>query len=880
MVAANPQRTSWTPEEVRGNLSVQWYRPIEPYIPYKIQPIAANGKIYVPTSRGLYAFSAINGDLLWVYPTELPLGNSPTIAKVNGRSTAYVGGYDRKIHAIDANSGQEIQGYTAFEAGAGFETNPLVINNAIFAGNRDGYFYALDAISGNLIWKYKTDGPILFSAAYKDGEIYFASNDSFAYALRTDGTLVWKSQKLLGAGFQTYWPVVYTEKTTGKDYLVFTKGENYRMVDNANEIDYDEEYFYPGCHLFPGYTCPPGGTLIGASGTDSGSNTYWGHSAKTIDVSAINGYYESNPSRRTVFILDQSTGKEYTFDSNGNGKAEYAPITWAGGVTNSGNKYPPVINGNDGVYYQDIIYCSGGGWIACGQTVGWKFGSHVVSQVADYARAVDEPMSFSSGGNLIYYSLCCDRAGGSFDVTIPSGQTNRSWTLWNYSLNNIAPGYDQMYFDGDIDLYNDINGWQVYSGKNQSKNGVYAKHGTSQSPPIPYQGKVFVLKGNSLIAFGPSGGGKKLPLATIVPVQNGPSRLTTAELQQRLGVEIQKMLDAGPLRPGYFSAGFIDLYSGKYTDSKDYGEIFDYFQNPADTVVTLLQALPYLSSSVQSQVKTYLQNNYGPSGTYSFTNIVHVGWNVGAAREVFEIPPDIWTSKFANFGPRTSPICGNCGYWHSFPPYSFYAAWKYALVFGNAKSIFDQMSSKLEAPLSDSYFIERPYMLNLYIAGYQGYLELQKMAGYSESSSVKNNYNHMLSLRTTNFLSIFKDPPTKNYYYPPFENYFRALSVSRNFMFLTPELADYMNKNIPPHDMQAVMDEYTYVAPYWFVTKFDDSYGEGSLQHLYDSPALFQAKAYIQKLPYNELVKWLDVPAFYRGDLFYIQNLVAALSAN
>ena len=30
MVAANPQRTSWTPEEVRGNLSVEWYHPIEP----------------------------------------------------------------------------------------------------------------------------------------------------------------------------------------------------------------------------------------------------------------------------------------------------------------------------------------------------------------------------------------------------------------------------------------------------------------------------------------------------------------------------------------------------------------------------------------------------------------------------------------------------------------------------------------------------------------------------------------------------------------------------------------------------------------------------------------------------------------------------------
>src|SRR5579859_6123355 len=94
MVAANPQRTSWIPEEVRGPFGVDWYHPIEPYIPNNVQPIAANGAIYVSTARGLYTFRASDGTLLWVYPTELPLGNSPTIAIVNGANIAYVGGYD------------------------------------------------------------------------------------------------------------------------------------------------------------------------------------------------------------------------------------------------------------------------------------------------------------------------------------------------------------------------------------------------------------------------------------------------------------------------------------------------------------------------------------------------------------------------------------------------------------------------------------------------------------------------------------------------------------------------------------------------------------------------------------------------------------------
>ncbi|MGE5264020.1 MAG: PQQ-binding-like beta-propeller repeat protein, partial [Acidobacteriota bacterium] len=222
MVGANLERTSWTREEVRGNLSVEWYHPIEPFIPSKVQLIAENDKIYVSTARGLYAFYSANGSLAWVFPTEMPLGHSPTIAAAGGKNVAFVGGEDHKMYALDAQTGQPLAGYTPFQAGAGFETNPLVINNTIYAGNRDGNFYALDAVTGALKWNYATNGPVLFSAAYRNGVVYFASNDSYAYALdASSGALVWKSAKFPGAGFQAFWPVIYTEKASGKVYVIF-----------------------------------------------------------------------------------------------------------------------------------------------------------------------------------------------------------------------------------------------------------------------------------------------------------------------------------------------------------------------------------------------------------------------------------------------------------------------------------------------------------------------------------------------------------------------------------------------------------------------------------------------------------------------------------
>lgn len=880
-LAANPQRTSWTPEEVRGELNVEWYRPIEPYIPYKIQPIAANGTVYVSTARGLYAFRAADGALSWIYPTEVPLGHSPTIATVNGRSIAFVGGYDRKIHAIDANSGQSVSGYVPYLAGAGFETNPLVVNNTIYAGNRDGYFYALDAVNGGLKWRYKTGDSILYSAAFKDGVVYFASNDALAYALNANtGSLIWKSQKLPGSGFHTFWPVIYTHKATGKDYVVFSSGENYRF-QVMNVVVEESDTLFNGV---------PDSQVIGPTSTSIPGD--WVPGTVAIDATILTNYLESRPDRRTVFVLDSTTGQEFTFDSDGDGKAEYAPFIWSG-VSHSGSKYPPIVNGLDSVYYQANAYIAPG-WITRGGPVGWKFGTQYISRVTGRADgyASDEPLAYSSGGKLIYYTLCCDREAGAMDVTIPFGQPGRDWGYYGYNLANnvLAPGYQQMYNSGDPADYNEENGWQIYRGKNQSKNGVYGKHGSNQSPPIPYQGKVYMLKGNALMAFSPTGTNPKtpLPLATIVSAQSNTPPPSKAEITQRLEAEVQKMLTAGPLRPGYHDSGFIDIYgNGGYTDERTMGEIFDYFQNPADTVYTLLLAYPHLSPTTQQQVKTYLQNNYGPGKVFDFTQIAHIGWGTGAAREHLVIPSEVsgqWGDPYTSpYDPSTQPICGWCGYWE-FPPFSFYAAWRYAQIVGNndpnfAKNIFDQMSGKLDAPLSNDTFAKKPYWLNQYIAGYKGYLELQQLAGYSQNQNVLNTYQNLLNLRVNSFS---KDTP-----YPPLGSddpnwelsYQNVLAVARNFMYLTPELADYLNQNIYSQVQNAV-DEYEYVAPYWFVAKFDDSYGEGTFQSLYDYPALFQAKAYILQQPYDELVKWLDAPGFYRGDLFYIQNLVAALEAN
>ena len=43
---------------------------------------------------------------------------------------------------------------------------------------------------------------------------------------------------------------------------------------------------------------------------------------------------------------------------------------------------------------------------------------------------------------------------------------------------------------------------------------------------------------------------------------------------------------------------------------------------------------------------------------------------------------------------------------------------------------------------------------------------------------------------------------------------------------------------------------------------------------------MYTAKALIQQAPFDELVQFVDAPAFERGDLYYIQKLALVLRAD
>ena len=847
MVAANPERTSWAPEGASGFLHVEWHRSFESYIPQNIQIIAALGKIFISTASGLYALDAATGSLVWRYDTELPLGNSPTVFA----GVVYVGGFDRKLHALDGLTGVKLWSYDG--AKAGYDTNPLVVDNKVILANRDGAVYAIGAHGssnqGQLVWKFQSGGPIHLSPAYIDGKIFFAANDNYAYALDvSSGSLIWKSAKLPGDGYHSWWPVIFRDK------VIFSAADSYRneadpgtlnFTDSAGNV-YGQYYYMERDDIF---SEAADGTVLGAQINNPG----WGNGFPVINANRITEYLENNPNplqykhkpwRRMMIVLNQSNGIEYTFDSDRDGFAEYIPVAKWG--TLSGNRYPPIV-GPDGILYVSNIYQKF--FISQGKVMGWNISSPSHFSLLHGQGAIDETQAISGGGNTIYRNLSGNNAGDWFSIV----NREQYGYLWNYysTLISQAPGFEDQYWHSD-----GVTMWG-------NSNGVYGLAGL-QNPIIPYQNRLYVLRSNSIIVYGTGPSRGRLPLIPMNDKIDSIATPSVIELRERLEAEVSKIIQAGHLRPGYYNTGqFI------------FNELEDYFDNPGDTLYTLSLAYPYLSDGLKAQTKAYLMSEfqaYFDPEMYSMT-----GWANGAPREAMPLPPDLLPA-LADKLPR--PRSGPRFTWE-YPPHNFYAMWKYALLVApeNTVRIYDLAKSKIQVPVpalaTNQHLAEETWEHNAYIAGYLGFLELQRLAGKDVVDSelrqaVTNEMNRLFQLRILNFdvNSPWADDTTHKWH----------LNIARNFMFLVPELGSFMRAHLY-NQVEDALSEYSDIAPYWFASRYENVPDEGIMSALYNYNALFQAKAYILEENRGQLTKYLDVPAFERGDLFYILNLIAAIEA-
>jgi hypothetical protein len=339
---------------------------------------------------------------------------------------------------------------------------------------------------------------------------------------------------------------------------------------------------------------------------------------------------------------------------------------------------------------------------------------------------------------------------------------------------------------------------------------------------------------------------------------------TVKPLRQRLADEIRKMIEAGHLRPVY--AGCTEHYYAN-TRSKLGENMHVYWHNPAETIYTLLRALPHVPPEMREPLRQYIQAEWKRAPP---TTCTHMGWG-GAPREWADIPPEIesWYER----NPQAKPgnyARGFAGW--SFNPFNFYACWKYAQEFGSAREILAAVRPRAGRAPADSFVADKPHVLNCYIAGYYGLLGLADLAGEPRDATVEQWLEAALARR----VAMCDQDPRR----------FTSIEAG-GYLFLVRELGEHLHRHARDKVAAQVRVQNDLITPLWFLARVDEStklpvhtkFNEGATSHFYDVSGTFNAMALALKLPQAELIPYLDSPLVQRGDLFYIQNLVSALEA-
>jgi hypothetical protein len=915
MAGGNPQRTSWVSTAPEGSLGVDWYVKFEPFIGHQEtvgNPDPNHNIIYLGSANGIVALAGDTGTFLWRYDTQLPVGIAPTVVN----NVLYFGGMDRKLHALNALTGQPLWEFSG--ASGGFSVNPLVVNGKVLSGSRDGYFYAINADpdlaqgGGQLIWQYPRAGQppigaIDFSAAYDPNQnaVYFASGNMRGYALNADtGDPIWfhneggqqvaGSEKLPGLRYDNFWPVIF------RDYVIFSGSTPYKSggrederpgsasVDDSSGNNHSE--YING--IMTNAFFPNGGEI---GPRDNGF----------IDYACAFEYFEEpttgtqttlpqcqnmdlhKPWRRTMAMLSKTTGQEVTFDIDNDGQREYIPYLMMN--RKEGTPFPPVVNPMENrLYFSSLAYRMSTN-IARSLVLGFDPDNPRYLKIAGLDTAIDEPHILTAAG-----SDTIIRNHGEWGTAVQGGRVVSYWDNSSTSnpnkLSNMIPGFDSMY--GVLTGFGEFYTQTYYQGLT---NSINAGSWNDFNGLVPYRGRVYVHKSNALISFGTQNTRTEKPA-----ISKNSSRQDTVNvpsdtaLVSNLESEIRKIVNAGDiLKPGYHSYGIQTLYF--------FGFKFP-FESPAETLMVLSQAYPLIQDTqLKADLSDYLNRFY--QKYYQTQRVIKIRWNSGAERTEFNYPLEV-VQDMPNLTDITTV---DPNYMNYYPQINLYALWKYAQVNPTAAGeIYQLARANLVNPAPIDLDWEtswgtfgrfsndgHPWRVNDFIAGYIGLLELNQMNSSPSADAglinqVTQELDRLISMRANNFN---KDHPwveiRASGRAPVPGIYYYRTNYARNFLYLVKDTAPYIQTRLGDtayanyvNKVREAVNEYSYMNPYWFTNWAHYSLGENLTDIMENIPSMFAAKAYVLNEPKEELYKYLDNPRFNRGDLYYIQNLVATLEAS
>jgi len=190
-----PERTHYMPTERRvldPPLRQAWS--INTHGLIEFPPAVSGGIAYVVNKFGnLRAVTLRDHTTVWEHLRDPKNRGKPTdvTAPVYSEGRLFIAFFDGELLALEAKSGDRLWKRNLH---AHLESSPLAVNGSLYIGTDKKELVSLDAADGHVRWRFDAPGAIKASPSHHDGRIFVADYESSMYALdaRT-GRVLWRT---------------------------------------------------------------------------------------------------------------------------------------------------------------------------------------------------------------------------------------------------------------------------------------------------------------------------------------------------------------------------------------------------------------------------------------------------------------------------------------------------------------------------------------------------------------------------------------------------------------------------------------------------------------------------------------------------------------
>jgi outer membrane protein assembly factor BamB len=139
-------------------------------------PVWDIGWLIATTDAGeVLAYRAADGRLIWRRDLKSPAHGRPALAA----DRVYVPTRDKRIVALRVDTGEPVWERRV----GGVPNDVLALDERIFAGATDNFFYCLLARNGEIDWRWRTGGDIVGRPIADENRVYFVAFDNVLRAM-------------------------------------------------------------------------------------------------------------------------------------------------------------------------------------------------------------------------------------------------------------------------------------------------------------------------------------------------------------------------------------------------------------------------------------------------------------------------------------------------------------------------------------------------------------------------------------------------------------------------------------------------------------------------------------------------------------------------